>query len=246
MFMNTRQTPLMTLVALAWALCSAAEPRTINIPPGDLATALEIIAQQGDVELVFQPDQLKGLHTDGVVGMMTARQAAEKLLEGTGLQLRADPGNGAMMVGTAAGAARPEEEVLVSARRAELRAMREEIENLRARFYTEYNRLNSNHWWDVICRSPRAPNDRRGSRICRPRYLDQGMSHVPGAAGATDGIRPPPSYVATPVPANDATARKKWAEFEKNLQNQINRSAELRRLLSEREALEKRYEDARR
>jgi hypothetical protein len=223
----------------------------MNIPPGELTTALETLAQQANVELIFQPDQLKGLHTDGLVGMMTAQQAAQKLLEGTQLQVRTDPDNGAMMVGAApvagessagakanagAVALTPEEEVVVSARRAQLSVMRQEMVNLQDRFYSEYNRLNSNHWWHVRCHWEVVVS-RFKQRVCRPRFVEQTMS--PGRIPAEG------QYLAVPMPINRSLLLKRWAEYEKNMQDQINKSPELRRLISEREALQKRYEAAR-
>ncbi len=62
-----------TLFALLWSLsftraASADTAREIDIPPGDLVTALESLEKQAPVELVFQPDQLRGLITKGVKG----------------------------------------------------------------------------------------------------------------------------------------------------------------------------------
>jgi hypothetical protein len=264
MYMNTRKTPITILVALISALCISAsacavEPRIINIPPGELATALETVARQADVELIFQPDRLKGLHTGGVVGMMTAQQAAEKLLEGTRFQLRTDPDNGAMMVGAAvaAGEASPnptsdavaltrEEEVIVSVRRAELRVMRQEMVKVQDRFYTEYNRLNTNHWWDVLCHWEAQGNHMK-ARVCKPRFVDQGFSTFTFVELNPNKVDfPRDTFTSIPLPPNRSLILKKWADFEKNMQDQINGSSELRRLVSEREAQEKRYEEARR
>ncbi len=79
--------------AILSAHAGAADSKTtqsIDIPAGDLTTALETLARQAGVELVYRPEQLKGLRTDGVHGALTSEQAVEKLLEGTPLRLRAD------------------------------------------------------------------------------------------------------------------------------------------------------------
>jgi hypothetical protein len=225
----------------------ASPSRVINIPPGELATALDSVAQQAGVELLFQPDQLKDIHTHGVVGVMTARQAVKKLLEGTSLQLRTDPDNDAMMI-AAAGAApepgaappalTPQEEVEVTARRAKLSAMRAQMVNIEDRFYTEYNRLNTNHWWDVLCGRERlADRTHPEARVCRPRFEAQKMS--PSTWGVGE------SAIAVPVPENRDLTLKKWAKYEQNMLTQIDRSAELQRLIREREDLQKRYEATR-
>lgn len=77
----------------------AESPRQINVPAGDLLSALKTIAMQADVELVFQPEQLKGLRTNGVSGSLSTQEAVKKLLQGTGLQVSTDAANGAMMIG---------------------------------------------------------------------------------------------------------------------------------------------------
>lgn len=81
------------------AYAAAGGPKNIDIPPGDLVSALEAIAKQSDVELLFQPEQLKGLQTKGFMGTMTPQEAVKKLLEGTAFQLRIDAANGAIMIG---------------------------------------------------------------------------------------------------------------------------------------------------
>lgn len=83
--------------ALASALADARKP--IDVPAGALSAALEIIAKQAGVELVFRPEQVRGLHTNGVTGTFSAQEAVQKLLEGTPLQLRSDEATGAMMIG---------------------------------------------------------------------------------------------------------------------------------------------------
>ena len=88
----------MSLTANAYA----ADPRPIDIPAGDLTTALESLARQSDVELVFRTEQLKGIKTHGVSGNLTPAQAVSKLLQGTSLVIRTDP-SGAILI-TAGGA----------------------------------------------------------------------------------------------------------------------------------------------
>ena len=83
-------------------LALAAEPTTsvqrIDVPPGDLLVALEILATQADADLVYQDAQVKGLVTRGAQGNLSARDAVLKLIEGTPLQLRTDPGTGAILI----------------------------------------------------------------------------------------------------------------------------------------------------
>jgi iron complex outermembrane receptor protein len=91
-----------TLIALACSISLTAHAiaddlQRIDIPPGDLAAALQSLARQSNIEIIYQTDQLKGLHTRGVSGPFSAREALRKLLEGTPLLLRTDP-TGAILV----------------------------------------------------------------------------------------------------------------------------------------------------
>ncbi len=94
-----------SLVALACTISMSVHavadaPRQIQVPAGDLVSALELVSKQAGVELVFSSEQLKGLHTRGVSGTLSTQDAVIKLLEGTRLQLRFDDATGAMMIGT--------------------------------------------------------------------------------------------------------------------------------------------------
>jgi hypothetical protein len=178
---------------------------------------------------------------------MTAQQAVKKLLEGTSLQLRTDPDNDAMMIAGAGAASEPgvgaprltpQEEVEVTARRAKLSAMRAEMVSIEDRFYVEYNRLNTDHWWDVLCGRERlADRTHPEVRVCRPRFEAQQMS--PSTWGVGE------SAITVPVPENRDLTLKKWAKYEQNMRTQIDRSPELQRLIREREDLQKRYEATR-
>jgi len=90
------------LAAAAWAMSLSANamadpPRQINVPPGELATALESLSRQEVVEFVYQPEQLKSFHTRGVKGSYSPEAAIRLLLKGTPLELHTDP-SGAMVI----------------------------------------------------------------------------------------------------------------------------------------------------
>lgn len=89
------------------AYAMADTPKQVDVPAGDLASALEMISKQAGVELVFNPEQLRGLSTKGVTGKLSSQDAVKKLIEGTPLQLRTDNATGAMMIGTPAPVAPP-------------------------------------------------------------------------------------------------------------------------------------------
>src|SRR5262245_5376177 len=79
----------------------ADSPKQINIPAGDLVAALETLAKQSDVDLVYRAEQLKGVHTKGINATLTTQDAVKKLLEGTQLRVRTDDETGAMMISPA-------------------------------------------------------------------------------------------------------------------------------------------------
>ena len=61
--------------------------KQVDVPSGDLATALQKLAEQSGAEFIYSVDQIKGIHTEGVHGEYTAEKAVTKLLEGTKLKL---------------------------------------------------------------------------------------------------------------------------------------------------------------
>ena len=71
--------------------------RTINVPSGDLAAALDTLAKQSGTDLVYRPEQVQGLKTRGVHGELSTAEAVARLLEGTPLTLSTDP-SGAMLI----------------------------------------------------------------------------------------------------------------------------------------------------
>jgi len=89
-------------VALAWSVSLAAHafadaPRHLEVAAGDLVRALESLSKQAEVELVYQPDQLRKFRTGGLNGTYEVQDAVRLLLKGTPLELRTDP-SGAMLI----------------------------------------------------------------------------------------------------------------------------------------------------
>jgi iron complex outermembrane recepter protein len=95
-----------TVRATSIALCAmlsfgahamADAPIRVDIPAGDLAAALLKLSKQYGTELVYRPEQVRGIKTRGAHGKFTSGQAAELLLRGTPLELHTDP-SGAMLI----------------------------------------------------------------------------------------------------------------------------------------------------
>jgi iron complex outermembrane receptor protein len=67
---------------------SASITKYTNIPTEDLGSALQALAQEYDVQVVYLSDGVDKLRTAGAVGDLTADEALKKLLKGTGLAFR--------------------------------------------------------------------------------------------------------------------------------------------------------------
>ena len=61
------------------------EPLVVSVPAGNLRDAVESLARQADVDVIYRSDALNGLSTAGVQGAFEAEPAFRKLLEGTPL-----------------------------------------------------------------------------------------------------------------------------------------------------------------
>ena len=79
------------------ALAIADEAKLINIPPGDLAIALDSLARQSGAEIIYTTEQVGNQRTPGVSGTLSAHEALQKLLRGTSLKVTVDS-SGAMLI----------------------------------------------------------------------------------------------------------------------------------------------------
>ncbi len=85
--------------------CSAAlsvqaqgAPARVDVPAGDLVAGLEALARQSGAQFVYSADQLRGLRTGGVSGSLSAGEALDRLLRGSGFHARRDPSGGMVIV----------------------------------------------------------------------------------------------------------------------------------------------------
>lgn len=74
------------LSAAADALAALAQPT--NIPPQRLSAALQALARDRNLQLVYAAAEVDSLRTSGAVGELTAAEALTRLLSGTGLTYR--------------------------------------------------------------------------------------------------------------------------------------------------------------
>ncbi len=111
----TNSTILRTFVlAVACALSTSAlaladTPKTVNVVAGDLTDALETLAKQCGVDVIYPSSQLNGLKTEGVSGLLETKEAFQKLLKGTALVVKEEDGGSVLiMMPTKASTARTE------------------------------------------------------------------------------------------------------------------------------------------
>ena len=73
--------------ALAAGTLDSVTARTYNIPAGPLGKTLSTFALDAGIALSFEPALTEGLRSDGVSGNLSARDAAARLLAGSGLEM---------------------------------------------------------------------------------------------------------------------------------------------------------------
>jgi len=83
---------------LAWSAHATDSAIRIDVPAGSLLDAIETIEKQFNVEIVYQPEALRGFSTNGVSGTLTTQEAVTRLLQGTQLRLKTDASTGAMLI----------------------------------------------------------------------------------------------------------------------------------------------------
>src|SRR5262245_24873592 len=83
------------LALSAYSLAASSEH--FDIPAGELISALDLLARQSHVEFIYSADDLKGLRTGGVRGVLSAETAVHRLLRGTGLAVIGHP-SGAILI----------------------------------------------------------------------------------------------------------------------------------------------------
>jgi iron complex outermembrane receptor protein len=84
--------------SVALAAQAQAAPGRIDLPAGELTTALNTLAKQSGTQLVYRADQLKGRRTTGVQGATSTDQALDRLLQGSGFQAKRDASGAVLIV----------------------------------------------------------------------------------------------------------------------------------------------------
>jgi hypothetical protein len=97
---------LLLSLACSAALAAQAQTARLDIPAGDLASALDAYARQTGTQLVYRADQLKGARSAGLSGQAASPQSLDALLKGSGFRAQRDA-SGAMLIVPNGAAAKP-------------------------------------------------------------------------------------------------------------------------------------------
>ncbi|HQY81369.1 MAG TPA: TonB-dependent receptor [Thermomonas sp.] len=89
-------------LACSAALAAQAQGGRVDVPAGDLATALDTYARQSGTQLVYRADQLKGARSGGLKGQPASPQALNALLKGSGFHAQRDESGAVLIVPQAA------------------------------------------------------------------------------------------------------------------------------------------------
>lgn len=74
-------------------------PQRFDVPGGDAATALRLVAKQAGREIMFPAAVVKGVRVAAIRGEFAVEEAVTRMLAGTDLQLVSDAGSSALAVG---------------------------------------------------------------------------------------------------------------------------------------------------
>ena len=85
-------------VAVSTARAQDGQARTFDIAPQPLGTALLDYSEQADTTITASPDLVRGKQAPAVRGQMTAVEALDRLLAGSGLKMRVNPAGGVTIV----------------------------------------------------------------------------------------------------------------------------------------------------
>lgn len=100
--LTCRTSLLVVLLSLLPAAMIAANPaesvRQFDVPAGEAVETLKRAAQQGEAEILFLADTVKGIRTNPVHGPHTMRAALDQMIAGTSLVLVQDSGSGAISI----------------------------------------------------------------------------------------------------------------------------------------------------
>lgn len=95
MFTRNKCASLIAVTIATYSIYSSpayANSSSFNIPPQSLESALNSLSRQGNVQIFFPGAKIAGLKSQAIIGRMTRQAALNRLIEGSGLEVRSDDG----------------------------------------------------------------------------------------------------------------------------------------------------------
>jgi len=195
---------ILCAMVLGAALPLWANAASVNIEAQPLGSALQELAKQSNVQIIFFSKAVEGQRARALTGTFTPEEAVARLLEGSSLtyhvlndrtievatkpEVAAKPAIPAPSPAIRS-AAVPQGEVEIIAARETPDALREQIRKTADRYYAEYNKLNVSDEFDIVCTTQRPGRRRSEQRICEPRFARDARLQA-AAARANDPCAP--------------------------------------------------------
>jgi hypothetical protein len=205
---------------LAPLLVSAAD---LDIPAQPLGASLDSLSRALSVQIVFDPGVVALFDAPALKGSFSPEHALDTLLAHTELAYHV---RNPQTIEVAAAI----DEVTVTGRYEKLSAIRKEYEQLENKFYDEYNKLNTDHEWDIHCSKEAPLGSHFQSRSCTPVFIDKILQEV--STGQRMGG--PWVYIQAKKP-----------DYQNNMMYQVSKNPKLLELLMKRNAAAERYAEVR-
>ena len=228
---------------LAPLLASAAN---ISIPPQPLGPSLQELAKQSGIQIIFFSSLVAGRDAPALKGTFTPEDALAALLDGTDLtyhvlndrtiEVAERPLAAAASLVKPAPEA-PLDEVVIEAQREneKMSEMHAELDSLEDQFYVAYNKLNTDHRYDVVCRTLAVTGSHVERRVCQPAFVAKEAGilwwRFPADASA---------------PLTSQLSQQMMPDYQKNMIDVVGNHPELLALLKKRSEIVERYEALRR
>jgi hypothetical protein len=218
---------------LAPAIAGAAD---LNIPAQPLDRSLQDLSKLSGVQFRFGSGLLGGRDAPALRGAFSIEGALDTLLAHSGLTYHV------LNTGTIE-IAEPMDEVEVRGKYEKLSAMKKEYELLEEKFYDEYNKLNTNHDFDVNCG---LGGGFIKVRTCQPVFIDKAYRDAAWGTGAGFGFASVGAGQYSPTNGQVWTwVQSKLPAYKQNMRDQVAKNPKLLEMLMKRNAAAERYQTVR-
>jgi hypothetical protein len=200
-------------------LAGAAE---VRIPAQPLGASLKELGTLMGVEMVFQPKRVEGRQAPELTSPFTFEGALDTLLAGTGLTYQVQGTKAIEITGD------PMDEVTVRGQREKLSAMLREFTRIERQFYDEYNMVNTEPEYEILCGSE--SHGLAGAQRCEPAFVRKAMQQA--WSGYLDGH----AFVSPWI-----SIKTREADYQRNMEVLVQKNPKLLELLMKRSAMGQRY-----